>query len=439
MNRTALTLFLVILGACTVTNQSGDGTSSSTFEGNVKYSKWFTPERMRLDFVMAGDKDCQYAFLDKVYRECEWSGSPNSLIDKSGYGQYYIEVFSLDSLVYSRGFSSLFEEWRSTDQATKVAMAASQTLWIPYPKLPIDVVLYHRNPHTGRFEKYFSCPIDPTDTHIIPAEENDFRVLPLMVNGESSHKVDLVIAGDAYKAGQMQKLRADATRMMEYLFTLEPYAHRRSDFNVWLVESVSKDDGVDIPNHGQWRRTAMDSSFDTFYEDRYLTIMDHSKIADAVSAAQFDAIFVLANETKYGGGGIYNSYAMGTSDNPRSEMVFAHELGHSIAGLGDEYYDTDVQYNDMYPAGVEPWEPNITNLTNFSSKWEDMIGDGVPVPTPADSSLYYGTVGVFEGAAYMSKGCYRPFIECRMLNNTAPGFCPVCQRAIERMIDYYVK
>ena len=427
MNRklSVLALGLLLFAACGPKAViEGDGTASSTCTQIPSYDEYFTAERLRLDLVLAGDRTHQYAFLDGLVKEKEWAGSPSSLIDTFGYGQYFFEAFVGDKLVYSKGFSTLFEEWRTTPQADEVAMAANQSLWMPFPKQKVHCVLYQRFRSTGLFEKFFEFDADPADTHIAPGG-NGFRVTALQYKGEPAHKVDLVFCGEGYTAEQTGKLRADATRMMEYLFSMEPYASRRDDWNVWLVENISEDEGVDIPNWGQWRNTAMDASFDTFYEDRYLTIMNHKKIAQAVSGAAFDTIFIVANETKYGGGGIFNSYAMGTSDHELSDVVFIHEFGHSFAGLGDEYYDSSVAYEDYYPAGVEPWEPNITNQTDFDSKWADMMGeDGV---------------GLFEGAGYMAKGCWRPYEECRMLNNTAPGFCPVCRRAINRMIDFYVQ
>lgn len=447
MKKTAFSIIAaaILLSACSQGNSgeqvacNGNGTVSCNFSGTVDYDTYFTGERLRLDFVLAGDKENQYMFLNDLHKEKEWAGNPNTIIDPFGYGQYYFEAFAGDQLIYSKGFSTLFEEWRTTPQAEKVQMANTQTIWMPFPKQTITVKVYERHRDTGLFYDLFQCEIDPTDTHIIQGSDNDFNVIALQYKGDSKHKVDLVFAGEAYTKDQMPKLRKDAERMMEYLFTMEPYAHRRDDFNVWLVESISEDGGVDIPNWGQWRRTAMNSCFDTFYEDRYLTIMNHSDIADAVANASFDTIFIIANETKYGGGGIFNSYALGTSDNEQSDIVFIHEFGHSFAGLGDEYYTSAVAYENYYPLGIEPWEPNITNLTDFASKWEDMVEEGTPVPTPDDKDNYYGVVGVFEGAGYMAKGCFRPYYECRMMNNTAPCFCPVCQREIEKMIDYYVK
>jgi hypothetical protein len=184
-------------------------------------------------------------------------------------------------------------------------------------------------------------------------------------------------------------------------------------------------------------------------------------------------------------------------DNPRSKAVFIHEFGHSFAGLADEYYESDVAYNDFYPKGVEPLEPNITALLDPAHlKWADLVSPGVPVPTPygkaerealqaeqrknreartkavtdakakgaaqadvkeieakfeqieasiaerlADLNKQYaglvGKVGAFEGAGYASKGLYRPAWYCLMISNPKDEFCPVCQRAIERMVEHY--
>jgi len=120
-----------------------------------------------------------------------------------------------------------------------------------------------------------------------------------------------------------------------------------------------------------------------------------------------------------------------------SKKVAIHEFGHGFAGLGDEYYTSGVAYNEFYDLEEEPWEPNLTTLVDFESKWKDMVGQETPVPTPREPQ-YRDTVGVFEGGGYVSKGIYSPVMDCRMKSNQAEGFCPVCQRAIERMILYYL-
>jgi hypothetical protein len=159
------------------------------------------------------------------------------------------------------------------------------------------------------------------------------------------------------------------------------------------------------------------------------------------------------------------------------DYVFVHEFGHSFAGLGDEYYSSDVAYTDFYPADVEPWEPNLTALLEGRDlKWGHLVADGTPIPTPWEKALYdslvtvrgdldtesatydedvakidaersgileesaySGKVGAFEGAGYASEGVYRPALDCRMFSKSLAPFCPVCMEAIERMIDFHTE
>ena len=92
---------------------------------------------------------------------------------------------------------------------------------------------------------------------------------------------------------------------------------------------------------------------------------------------------------------------------------------------------------DYYKKEVEPWEPNLTTLVNFDKKWKNMLDKDTPVPTP-DTEKYKNKVGAFEGGGYMPKGMYRPYINCEM-KSLYSGFCPVCQKALKDMIDFYTK
>jgi hypothetical protein len=157
-------------------------------------------------------------------------------------------------------------------------------------------------------------------------------------------------------------------------------------------------------------------------------------IYDALSGVAWDHFFVLVNSPKYGGGGFYNFLGIGTTDHYLSRKVMVHELGHSFAGLGDEYYDSAVAYENFYNLETEPWEPNITTLIDFKSKWKDMVPDHIPVPTPREDN-YSNTVGVFEGGGYTAKGIFSPAMDCRMKSNGPEEFCAVCKRAIQRIID----
>jgi hypothetical protein len=156
---------------------------------------------------------------------------------------------------------------------------------------------------------------------------------------------------------------------------------------------------------------------------------------DIAANVPYDAILILANTENYGGGGIYNFYAVASADSKRAQReVVVHEFGHSFAGLGDEYfYETDA-LDGMYDITQEPWEPNITSLVKFDRKWKKDLDPTTAIPTPLNEETKKLDIGVFEGAGYLSKGMYRPAYDCRMRTNDAESFCPVCEKAVERVI-----
>lgn len=391
----------------------------------VCYDDHFTAERLRIDLVFTGNAHMQDVFLLSMHSETPWAGSKTQLIAPFTYGEYQYKVFSQEGeLLFSKGFNSLFMEWRTTREALERDMAFNTSVWIPYPKDTVLLEIYERIQREGTYRPLKRFRIDPDDC-LISKEKSAFSPEVLQKNGPVENKVDLLFVAEGYRLEELEKFRKDAARFTEYLFEHEPFRSRRDDFNVWMLPLVSEDSGPDIPRIGLWNQTVLGSAFHTFYIERYLTAPDYRLLANAVSGSPFDAIYVIVNTKKYGGGGIYNYYGLSMSDHQTCKEVFVHEFGHSFAGLADEYYDSEVAYIDMYPLDVEPWEPNITTQVDFGSKWQDMMdAEGV---------------GLFEGAAYMTKGMYRPAKDCRMHSNRAPGFCPVCQRAINRVIDYYTK
>ena len=406
---------------------------------SLDYDTYYTSARMRIDVVLAGDAKNQGAFLDGLSKESIWGGSKVNLVEPFGYGEYKYEVFASDGkLIFSKGFNSLFQEWRTTAEAREMKKAFSMSLWIPYPKAKVNVVISEREKHTGKYSEISKFAIDPADKAINRGVENDYKAVKFVDGGDPSVKVDLVFVAEGYAASDMEKFRKDVAKFTGYLFNMEPYKSRKGDFNIWAVEAVSPESGTDFPHLDVWKRTALNSNFYSLRIDRYLTAPDQKLIAKAVSGVPCDAIYVIVNTEKYGGGGIYNFYGLSMSDHKLEAEVFVHELGHSFAGLGDEYYESTVTYEEFYSLKCEPWEPNLSTLVNFSSKWKKMIEKGTPIPTPNDKA-YAEKVGAFEGGGYMSKGLYRPYLDCRMKTNTAKGFCPVCVKAINDMIDIYTK
>ncbi len=396
-------------------------------------------QALRIDLAFAGDYKETNVYHDNLSVEPYWSGSPNSNIDKLDFGVYRISVADKESGVeiYSNGFCSLFQEWQTTAEAKQLKRYFEQVVRVPMPSKPVHLSLTQRM-FDGSVVEIFSLDIDPASMFISKEKPTAFPVSQIVNGGDHRHCLDIAFIAEGYTANQMDKFRADVKSMADYLFTQAPFNRYASKINVWAIESPSEGEGADNPGTGYWNRTPVGSSLYTFGIDRYLTTTRHKQVMDVAANAPADVVYVLVNTPVYGGGGIYNHYNVSTSDHPLSKLVFIHELGHGLAGLGDEYFDSSVAYEGYYNLSVEPWEPNLTTMVNFAAKWKDMIPANIPVPTPP-SAEYQSVVGVFEGGGYVSKGVYRPAYDCRMRTNNAQGFCPVCQRAIERVIETYVK
>ena len=236
----------------------------------------------------------------------------------------------------------------------------------------------------------------------------------------------------------MGKFVKDCDFFVKSMFSYSPYDHYRESFNIRGVMAPSVESGCTMPGDHIYKNTVMRFSFWTFDSERYCMSTDNRDIRDLAGQVPYDQIYILVNTEKYGGGGIYNFYCSSASSNGFSSDVIIHEFGHGFAGLADEYYNDETGYDHMYNLTLEPWEPNITSLVDFSNKWGDMLNKKTPVPTPREPK-YEQTIGVFEGGGYEPKGMYSPHMDCLMKTFKGHDFCPVCQRAIERMILYYSK
>ena len=422
--RTRITLFLMAIFCC------------FTGMAQTSFNKYFTNKSLRIDFALSGNKDFQAAALERLREEPIWGGPVNNLIDPFGYGGYFVNVYDKASgeLIYSRGFNTLFEEWRSTEEAKKETQSWTNSVSVPYPIAPVVIEISARDKKDMRFHPLMRQDIDPKSIFIDRGKLKENKVFKIQEKGHPTQKVDLVFLAEGYTTEELGKFEADVRRFTEALFKTAPFDQCKDAFNVWAVGTESEDSGTDISGNGIFKNTALNSGYFTFGVDRYLTTADMKSIRDAVWNLPCDAIFILVNTEKYGGGGMYNFYAMGTADNQHTLNIFVHEFGHSFSGLADEYFNTEVGYQDFYNLKMEPWEPNITTLVNFDLKWKDLLPANTPVPTPLDNT-HKDNIGVFEGGGYLAKGIYRPMDHC-MMRDYAP-FCPACSKAILRMVDYF--
>lgn len=400
----------------------------------INFNSYFEDTSLRIDFVLTGNSEGQSAYLMELKKEPFWGGTKKNLIDDFGYGEYRFYVYdnATRDTIYSTGFCTLFEEWRTTNEAKETSKAFYQTVTCPFPKSKVDIEIKARE-RDGTYTSLYKTAVDPDSYSISRENPKSAEVKKIINNGSSNKNVDIAFIAEGYTKDEQDKFIHDIKRLTNYLFSFPPYDKLKDKFNIWAVEAISEESGCDNPRGDVWVKTAINSSFNTFNIDRYLESYDVKSIRDYAANAPYDQIYILVNSDKYGGGGIFNHFSLTTVDHALSKQVFIHEFGHAFAGLADEYYSSEVAYVDYFNLEIEPWQPNITTLVNFDKKWKSLLAKDTPIPTPPTDTL---NVGVYEGGGYMAKGIYRPAIECRMKINEADGFCPACRKAIVDMINF---
>ncbi|MDR1842132.1 MAG: IgA Peptidase M64 [Holophagales bacterium] len=440
------------------------------------------PNTMRLDYYHTGNANSEIFSLDQIVLEpLPWPGNPDMPIDGLNMGKYRFKLLDKDGkVVFSRGFCSIYGEWELTAEASERHRTFSESLRFPCPDAQATVVLEKRG-EANVFVEIWRLEIDPKDIYVQTAKPaSPGALITLEKNGEPPHKVDLLILGDGYTPDERGKFEKDARKMMEALFSKEPFKSRRTDFNVWGLCPASQESGVSRPSTGRHRRSPLGCSYDAFGSERYVLTYENKAFRDIASFAPYDFVQILVNEKTYGGGGIYGLYSTISADNEFAPYIFVHEFGHHFTGLADEYYTSDVAYQSSSDR-PEPWEPNVA-ANPLEPKWGAMLTPDVPLPTPwkktefeamngayqarrseiraknlpesdmealfrksvleetalLGEDAYSGAVGAFEGANYEATGYYRSQTDCIMFARNPVPFCAACREALGKMIDLYV-
>lgn len=408
----------------------------------VVFDDYFHDKALRLDLYQCGDARELVTTLQSLTEEARWPENPKSLLTPFAYGKFRVKVrdAASDRLIYSKGFDSLFAEYATTKPALMGTKRVFQTTArIPLPKAAVTLTIERRNGDNS-LSVVLTEQLLPSDIRIRrEAKGSEDKAFDVQIQGSHHDCLDIVFLAEGYAESQADKFKSDVQKMSDALFAVAPYKASQDRINVRGVFRQSEESGTDLPHKGIFKNTALNSSFNTLDIDRYLLLDDNHRMHQMAASVPYDIIVVLVNTTTYGGGAICMDYCVCTTDSPQSQMVFVHELGHALAYLADEYVG-NVSYNDMYPDGIEPVEPNITRqLDPNQIKWKSLLTKDVVLPTlPTRGKRGERIVGAFEGGGYLSKGMYRPESSCWMGSiNPKEGFCVVCEDAIQKMIDTY--
>ena len=250
-----------------------------------------------------------------------------------------------------------------------------------------------------------------------------YTVETIQNNGSKDDLIDLVILGDGYTSAEQDKMTTDITNFVNYLFGQIPWSNYRNYFNIYALKIVSAQSGVTHPQTAADCATsgvpisAIDTqlgcSFDIAGIHRLITPTKYGNLNSVLinNFPEYDHFIVLSNTPYYGGAG--GAFATITNHELSGELA-AHELGHSFAGLADEYYAGDQYFAE---------KPNMTQQSDpLLVKWKNWIGiNGIGINK-------YGDIG--NPAIW-----YKPYTNCKM-EFLGPAYCSVCTEAIIEAVHF---
>lgn len=240
-----------------------------------------------------------------------------------------------------------------------------------------------------------------------------FPVQDILVNGLKSKRINLVYLSDGYQSSQLDNFVSQATTVNASLFVQSPFLEYKNFFNAYAIKVPSTQSGAKHPG------TATDvtepaspvmnpsnyfsSSFDVGSIHRLLVPASTGQVASVAfsNVPEYDQLLVLVNDAEYGGSG---GFVATSSIHSSANEIMYHEMGHSFANLGDEYWFNCGERKNR-TANNDP-------MTNIWKNWLNTNG-----------------VGIYAmGASGAAANCYRPHQGCKMQYLGLP-FCSVCKEA----------
>lgn len=255
-----------------------------------------------------------------------------------------------------------------------------------------------------------------------------FFVVPIysyecdVVSGDrNSKRIKIGFFAEGYTEAEREKYNQDVQRLVDTIFSISPFKEYRDFFTVFRTWTPSSFSG--IPSF-----TPENTYFQGVYSGNLLMIINSNGLWKIMADTSlfgkdglriFDDIpIVLFNKEERSG--ISDAVEILITRGCQGHTL-AHEIGHLLGELGDEYEASYI--------GSVSEKPNVTASTDPDKiPWRCWIDSQTPLPTP-ESTDYEGVVGLFEGANYHTEGWYRPMLRCKMNSLDAP-FCDICREQL---------
>jgi hypothetical protein len=423
------------------------------------------PATVRVDYLHSGNAlSDQYALERVLIEPLPWPGDLSQNFDNTNRGQNRVEVADAKTgdLLYSRDFSTIFGEWRTTDEANRLSRGFHESVRFPKQDRPVRVRILKRDERNA-FSVVWSVDVDADAPDVVKKQAPaPAKPIPIRVSGPSPQKVDLLIIGDGYTQAEMKKFEADARRLSQHLFAVSPFRERAADFNVWALAVPTVESGVSRPSTGVHHASPLGTRYDIFGSERYVLTLDNRALRDIAQHAPYEFIEILVTTTPTAAAGSSassaprrpattgpttcsctnsgtTSRASPTSTTPRRCPISRARTGWSRGSRTSPRCATPwpkAEYEESSRA-YQKRRAELRAANRPESAMNALFREDLARTNALFSKApQRHAIGAFEGANYEASGYYRPAMQCIMFDRS-DKFCPVCQDGISDIIDLY--
>lgn len=286
-------------------------------------------------------------------------------------------------------------------------------------------------------------------------------IAKILDNGPNESRYNIVLVAEGFTDAEQDDFNDACVKFVNRLQAEPWFPVLGGVINIHRLNVSSNESGADDPltcndgtsGSGRNVRTYFDASTCAFGTRRNCVEGDYGLVADTLDThlPEWHFASVLVNKTRGGcASGRINWVGFAV---PTWDEVMLHELGHSIAGLGDEYsFSSRYIEQDKAPPINDFLLPyNISNSSSGTDraalKWKHFVTPEIPIPTMRNADCTQVDtrpnilhddlkIGSFEGADQYRCGRYRPAYRCRMHTHTQP-FCGVCIEAIANSLSTF--
>lgn len=267
---------------------------------------------------------------------------------------------------------------------------------------------------TATAEDTVNTKSDQTTLSTTSAEisKTTFPVHVIHKSGNDKENFVIVIMGDGYTAEQQDQFVEDASKKAQGMLTWSPYKEYSDHINIYAVQAVSNESGISVyggksvDTYFHIKVYGKAAGFTNGGDEKAKALRQELEENYLDAGASVGTIHMLSNaDGNYGASAnSLFSFSANSSDNLNG-TVMAHEIAHSIGGLGDEY----ERYTN---------KPNTSDTANPDTiKWSKLLG--------------FRGVGV---TAAGTETAFAPSREC-MMRWLGQPFCEVCKMELARKLN----